>query len=154
MKPMSKEQLDEQKKRDREKFLLPDGVYDFEVVAAENTTSKKGNDMIALELRVFKNDGGAIKVRDWLVDVDNWMCQHKIRCFAETTGLEEVTAEYAIGQSGKCFLSSEDSQAYGPQNVISDYYTGSEEDEERVKKTEIPKIVPKSVSYEDDELPF
>ena len=50
LKPKSRDEIA------REKLLKP-GIYNFEVMCAEETTSRAGNAMIKLKVRVF-HDGG------------------------------------------------------------------------------------------------
>lgn len=74
--------------------LRPEGTYAFEVVSAEDKTSKKGDPMIALSLNFFDADGARFAVKDWLVHSDNRWSEKKFFDFANTT---ELTAKYAAG---------------------------------------------------------
>lgn len=103
--------------------LLGTGVYDFEVMEAKDAVSKKGNDMIALKLRVFSNDQGERVIRDWLMPSMGF----KLRHFAETTGLigaydaGTLSAEDCQGRSGRVSLIIKEDDQYGPQNSVKDY---------------------------------
>lgn len=136
--------------------LLPPGLYDFDVMEAEEKVSKQGNDMIALKLKVF-SDTGERHVRDWLMPSMGF----KLRHFAETTGLVgayeagTLKAEDCKGRSGKVFLVIKDSEQYGPQNSVKDY--------EKAKKglepalTEPPKATapsPAAIAAANDGIPF
>lgn len=150
--PMSQEELDKIK-------VLPEGVYDFEVYKAEETTSKKGSEMVAVVLRVFGPNGNAVLVNDWLVGSDAFMCQHKIRTFCDTCGIDMVDEATATNACGKVVLEIQDDPQYGRQNRVKGYYTGdgSELGQERKAK---PQGVPASqtaaanASLPEDEIPF
>lgn len=53
----------------QEANLLPKGVYPFTVAGAEETTSKKGNEMLVLNLKVYRGDGFTF-VKDFLMDTE------------------------------------------------------------------------------------
>jgi hypothetical protein len=95
--------------------VLPEGDYDFEVAAAEDTISKAGNDMIALKLKVFAPDGGERQVRDWLVA----NVPSKVRGFCEATGLlarydaGELEAHDLEGRTGRLRLKVEGGEYAG-----------------------------------------
>lgn len=117
--PMSEQQC-------QEVNVLPAGVYDFEVVEAEDTTSKKGNAMITLSLRVFNPNGGSVMVRDWLVATDGMM--YKVRHFCYAVGLDAayeagtLQAALCVGRSGKASIKVRDrTDDYPASNTVSDY---------------------------------
>lgn len=122
--------------------LLPKGEYDFEVVAAEDKVSKKGAEMIQLNVRVFNGESGAYFVRDFLLEQFSF----KLRHFCEATGLiekyedgslEALDCEGRVGRL-KLVIKVDKSGQYPPQNNVADY------------------IVPKKKGEEadDDNLPF
>lgn len=137
----------------RESLLAP-GTYDFEILEAKEAVSKKGNDMIALKLRVFSNDQGERTVRDWLMPSMGFKLKH----FSDTTGLSAsydagtLSAEDCQGRTGKVILAIEDSEQYGPQNKVKDY--------EKTKATEpaltpaVPPAIRKPAAAKEDEIPF
>ena len=47
--------------------LLANGEYECEIVDAEETVSKAGNDMIKLVLCIYGNDGEQVRVYDYIV---------------------------------------------------------------------------------------
>jgi len=78
---------------DRSGFsLLPEGLYDIEVVEAEERSSKNGNQMIALTLEVRHPDGYPSRVWDYLVSTP--AAVFKIKQFCDAAGL---TGEFASG---------------------------------------------------------
>ncbi len=97
--------------------------YDFEVRNAIDSMSKKGNDMIALELLVYTPTGKVREMKDWLVAA----MEHKVRHFAFGTGMGdkyesgEYTAADCIGRQGKVILREEKQEGYQPRLVVADY---------------------------------
>ncbi len=120
--PKSKEEL-------AQAGLLPDGIYDFEVLVAEDTISKSGNDMLKLKLKVWGNDSREVIVFDYLLEA----MAFKLRHFAEETGLiakyesGELHDYDCVGRSGKVNLIVQASQvgsngnSYPPKNAVKDY---------------------------------
>lgn len=142
--PLPKDKLTDMK-------LLPQGTYDFEVVkAVEGLTKEKQAPMVTLDLRVFKPDGsGAIFVKDWLIDMEVYACQHKIAAFCEATGATEV-GEACIGLSGQVILGVEDNPQYGPQNKVLGYKLPGAS--KAAPKRE--QAAPAAAVEEDDSIPF
>jgi hypothetical protein len=105
--------------------LIPDGVYDFDVLDATDGVTKTGKDMIALKLRVYLNNGNALEMKDWLV-ADDTMAW-KLRKFAESIGLlesyeaGELIADDLPGRSGKLQVGHKDDPEFGPQNRVKGY---------------------------------
>lgn len=104
--------------------LLEPGKYQAEVVKAENAQSKKGAEMIHLEVKVFSNDGGTY-VHDYLSPA---FMAHKLRHFAYAAGLGEryeageVDAADCVGKQVEVELAIDPGKGqYGPKNVIRDY---------------------------------
>lgn len=111
----------------RNAMVLPPGIYDFEIAKAVEKTSKAGNDMIELTVRVFPADGGAPRlVRDWLVGGAS-LGELKINRFCHATGLEgtyfngKFGADVCEGAAGKCKTTVAPSEKYGEQCSIKDY---------------------------------
>lgn len=107
--------------------LLPDGIYDFEIIESQDDTSNSGNEMIHCKLKVFKSDGSSyILVDDYLVNTDRM--QWKIKHFCESVGLEaeyqagELTGELCFGRSGKVKIATQPAKdGYPPKNTAKDY---------------------------------
>lgn len=104
--------------------LLPAGEYDFEVIEAKDTQSKKsGADMIALNLKVFRPDTGFVYARDYLMAAMAFKLVH----FAKSTGLTdaydkgELTGELCMGRCGRVRLIVEEQAGYAPKNSVKDY---------------------------------
>lgn len=118
--PKSEQELEEA-------MLLPDGDYPFEVSNAEDKTSKGGNEMIAIQLTVFDEQGRGTFLRDWLVAKDEPLCLQKILQFCYATGLGDqyqsgnLTSDSCYGATGRCTVRQRTSTDYGTQNVVSGY---------------------------------
>ena len=153
IKPKSREEIA------REKLLKP-GIYDFEVMRSEETTSKAGNAMIKLKLRVF-HDGGEAHLYDYLVSTQ----EAKLAAFCDAIG---KSAEYDAGDiksddlegcSGRAKIGIEDEKpkedgegSWPAKNKIKDYLPKSEKDGGR--KVEKPEPTPAEAAAEKEDLPF
>ena len=118
--PQSEDQL-------RASMLLADGDYQFEVASAEDKISSSNNEMIALQLRIYKPDGATRTQKDWLVNSASAMMQMKIRHFARSCGLMDqynagtLDSLTCQGASGVVRIRSKTDEQYGPQNYVKDY---------------------------------
>lgn len=128
--------------------LLEPGLYDFEVVEAEDKTSKAGNDMVELGLRVENGDGRGFKLLDWLVATDGGA--YKVRHFAESVGLlaayekGDMPAGMMIGKVGRCKISIKPAEGqYRAKNTVADYVGAA-----------VEPVGQKPAQMEDDEIPF
>jgi hypothetical protein len=136
----------------REAGLLPAGEYPFEVIDAQDTQSKAGNEMISLKLRVWRPDGTTVQMRDWLLDA----IEYKLRHFCDTTGLlavyglGDLTADHCIGKTGTVKVGVQDDDKYGPQNAVKDYTpAGAAVAPAKVKVAAVAVTQPA-----DDDIPF
>lgn len=105
--------------------LLPLGEYDFEILDAEETTSKAGNDMIKMKVKIFTDDHGERTIFDYLME----NVAYKLRHAAEACGLLEsyesgvLDAEDFKRKVGRCKIGvqKDKSGQYPDRNVIQDY---------------------------------
>jgi hypothetical protein len=104
--------------------LLKPGECEFEVKAATDETSSKGNDMIKLTLECYDADGNKAVVFDYLLEA----MAAKLRHFARAVGLYdeydagELSAADCIGRTGKCKIKHDKATAQDPaKNAIVDY---------------------------------
>lgn len=103
--------------------IWPAGTYDFEVLTAEDTISKKGADMIKLKVKIFNDSGATQTVFDYLLDA----MPHKLRHAAEAFGLLDeyeaggFDAIECEGKTGKCKIKVDKSEGFPDKNGISDY---------------------------------
>lgn len=131
--------------------LLPKGVYDFQVVKAEEGTSKKGNPMIKVCLRVFAPNGGTPFVWDYLLEA----FLGKLLNFCEATGhmddynRGELNAELIDGACGKVEIDVEPAGQYKAKNVVVDYVVAGG------KKPNVPANAPSyREEMDDSDIPF
>jgi hypothetical protein len=105
--------------------LLMPGEYDGEIYEAQEKTSKAGNEMIEIKVKVYHDGGPPILLRDWLLD----SVPEKLKRFCESAGLEnlyeagELTAESCVGASVrvKLKIKTDPQGQYGEQNAIGGY---------------------------------
>lgn len=103
--------------------LIPAGVYDFQVISAQDKKSKtSGADMIALELSIYVGDKERV-CKDWLMESMAFKLRHF--CYAVGLGSKyedgSLTAADCNGRAGKVRLVVKESEQYGPQNNVKDY---------------------------------
>lgn len=135
--------------------LIPKDEYAFEVLEAEEKTSKSGNDMIALKLGIDYNNS-LRGVFDYLVDIDSMA--YKTRHFADAVGLlaeyekGNLNAEELVGLTGKCKIDIQPAKdGYDAKNVVRDYV------KRKVGEVAPAKIEPKVAGVRnpmDDDIPF
>ncbi len=105
--------------------LLAAGVYSFEVINAENKTSKSDNEMIVLTLQIFDHDGNhAQRLNDYLLE----KLAFKLKHAAEACGLldeyqrGDLQAEWFIGKTGQVKIGIEPAKGdFQSRNSVKDY---------------------------------
>lgn len=109
--------------------LLPEGAYPFKVIKAEASKSKKGNDMIAIQIRVFADDGSQSTVFDYLLEA----MAFKLRHFCEEVGLLDkyeagtLEPEDCEQREGMVQLEIQEADgAYRAKNNVVDYGAGDD----------------------------
>lgn len=142
--------------------LFPDGDYDFEVVEAKDGQSKRGSDMITINMKVYGPNGRTQFVRDYLLEA----MAYKLRHFCEATGLladydaGTLTDGKVMGRTGRVKLVTESGRKnpttgadYPARNAVKDYVTDG-------AKPNIPPVTAGggptdgSGGMEDDDIPF
>ena len=131
--------------------LLPKGEYDFEVAAADDATSKAGNEMIKLTVKVFAPDGSYIIVFDYLLE----SVAYKLRHAALSCGLGaayeagNLAGQDFEGRAGRCKVKVDKQEGYADKNAITDYI---------VPKASIVPIATQTLQTTaveiDDDIPF
>ena len=154
-KPKSREEIA------REKLLKP-GIYDGEVMRAEETTSKSsGNPMIKLKVRIF-HDGGEAHLYDYITSTQ----EEKLCAFCDAVGLSkeydagDVNSDEMEGRAFRAKVGIEDEkpkddgsdEKWPAKNKIKDYLPKSEKDGGR--KAEKPEPTPEEAEAEKEDLPF
>jgi len=115
--PKTEEQISKEK-------LLPDGDYPFEIAKAVDKTSKAGNEMIELNIRVFKSDGSFIFVNDYLLESMLYKLLHAANACGLTRQYEQglLVANDFVGKQGYLTLKTDPGKGdFGPKNVVKDY---------------------------------
>lgn len=112
--------------------LLPAGIYDFEIASADDKTSTKGNQMIALKLYVYDAEGAQRVVFDYLMEA----LAYKLRHAAGACGLLEryetghLDSTDFHGKTGKCkiVIQKDKTGQYADKNSVQDYIVKSSDD--------------------------
>lgn len=105
--------------------LLPEGIYDFEVVKGEDAISKAGNEMIRLQLRFFDQHGGTTMVNDYLLESIAYKLRHA--CYACGIGDKYEAGEFEgpdfEGRTGraKIGIRKDPNGQFSDQNTVKDY---------------------------------
>lgn len=161
--PMSDEELNRV-------FLLPDGEYDFSVHDFQLRTSKAGNAMIELQIRILEGNV-THTIFDYLVNTPK--SQYKVKNFCYAVGKEaEYNAGHLnpdrswLGVRGKCKVVSQagnpkpdGSGNYSDKNIVLDYVRRGENELDANKPSGlvIPQAAPKNkgADFKDDlDIPF
>jgi hypothetical protein len=137
----------------KDALVIPEGEYDYEVIDAEEKTSKKGNEMIEITLKVFHGDSFRT-ITDYLMEA----MAFKLRHFCEAGGIIKLydngtlTASDCIGCSGKLKLTIEKdtSGKYSDKNTVKDYIVTGEVTEKKVT----PKAEKSADPVDDDDIQF
>jgi len=128
--------------------LLPQATYPFEVMQADEQTSKKGNAMIALKLTIYGQEM-SIPVYDYISD--SFMA-HRLRHFCYSVGLTaayesgKLTAIQCVGRQGYAAITIEDDGKFPAKNVVRDYIVDEVPD-----KTSVPILSPAENAYIDSQ---
>lgn len=133
--------------------LLQDGVYDFTIVEATETTSKSGNDMFKLKLNVFDTNGDALVIFDWVLPdfPKKYKHLHDACGLLELYQSGETKPEDLMGKSGKLLLGK--GKPYQDQNGI-DRINNSVVDYVKRDNTQTYRAAAMPQSVLDDEIPF
>jgi hypothetical protein len=165
IKPKSRDEIekdaDERKREMNRKSLLKPGIYDGEVMRAEETTSKSsGNPMIKLKVRIF-HDGGEAHLYDYITSTQ----VEKLCAFCDAVGLSkeydagDVKSDDMEGRPFRAKIGIEDEKPkddgegnWPAKNKIKDYLPRNEKDGGR--KVEKPEPTPAEAAAENEDLPF
>jgi hypothetical protein len=102
------------------KTILP-----FEVISAEDSQSKKGNDMLVAELRLFTEDGKTRQMTVYLLEAMPALLFHfcTYSGLATEYGSGTLKAADCVGKTGyaEIGIKIDKTGQYAPQNVIKDF---------------------------------
>lgn len=139
-----------------ESNLIPKGTYDCECVKAEETRSKKGNDMLVLNLKVWMEDGSTRYTTDYIVPNTD-MGLTKLLSWCDATGLFE---QYQAGDldAGMChgkaclvsMVQQKDKQSGELRNNVREYKLPGAE----LPKQAAPKQPETEADPDGDDIPF
>lgn len=128
----------------KEANLLQPGIYDFEVIAAEDKISAAGNEMIALNMKVY-GDNRTVYVTDYLMEKMAFKLRHACDACELLKAYEsgELQASDFEGKSGKVKLKIDTDKEgkYADKNGVADYVK-SESDGALAKSVEDSDSIP------------
>lgn len=106
-----------------ERKTLPAGIYDAEVLLAEETRSKAGNDMLKIKLAVYRPNGGQEWVWDYITDTSYRLAQLMTACgLSEQYQKGEVQADEIEGKSFKVTLKIDPARGdFSERNSVGRY---------------------------------
>ncbi len=139
----------------RRGLLLPEGEYDFEIISAEEKTSKAGNPMIALKLKVF-NGGGERHISDWVMEKGEFKLRHFMFAIGFGAAYEsgDIIPEQFAGQCGKLSLTVKEQEGFQPQNSVRDYIVPEEKKAEASAAKKTQAAAANAPVAGDDSIPF
>jgi len=132
--------------------ILPNGIYDFEVIKAEESMSKNNNPMTKLILNFFGDDGITYPVPTWLVATDKMI--YRIKQFFECVGRPELYGKEMedyewLSLCGKAETEVEEQEIVNKVGVKT-----------KMKFVKVTNFIPKEnakaadENLEDDDIPF
>jgi hypothetical protein len=105
--------------------LLPDGVYNFEIMEGTDKISSEGNEMIELKIGIWDGDTIVSRVFDYLVEKVDYKLRHAADACGLITQYEtgSLTGPMFEGKTGKVKLGTQKDKngKYADKNVIKDY---------------------------------
>lgn len=105
--------------------LLAKGTYPFEVIDAVDSVSKKGDEMIEAQLRIFQPDGKTRQLTAYLMEAIPARLFHFCTyCgLAAEYGAGTLDAGMCVGKTGyvKISIKEDKTGTYPPQNNIVDF---------------------------------
>ena len=110
-----------------ERRPLPAGIYDAEVLLAEETRSKAGNDMLKIKLAVYRPNGGQEWVWDYITDTSYRLGQLMTACGLSEQYLKgEVHPDELEGKSFKVTLKIDPARGdFSERNSVGRYGTAT-----------------------------
>ena len=137
--------------------LLPDGTYDIEVIEADERTSQKGNEMIALTIQANHPEGYPVRIWDYLVSVP--AAVFKIEQFCAAAGLVDkfkagrLLADDCVGKKLRAKIEIEAGRDnYSDRNSIKEYVASGVSQPSGIATQPSAASTPKPIAEE--EIPF
>lgn len=136
--------------------LLEEAVYDYEVIKAEDTKSKAGNDMIKAQVSVYGPSQVHV-IFVYLLEAMPRIMKH----FCVTTGMAEkydsgeLSALDMIGKQGKCKVKIEPAKdGYAARNSIDDFVNNDTPTGNLDKPAANPNPPANDQGIDDSDVPF
>jgi len=143
--PKTRDQLEKES-------LLPEGIYDFEIIETSDRPSKAGNEMIMLKFCVFDETGRQHYIFDYMVFGNNFG-ERKLFHAADACGIMDIYDSGALkdsdfmGCTGKMLVKQQDGTGEFPaKNIVGDYVPQS--------ATDKPTTPRKTKDMINDDIPF
>jgi len=139
--------------------LLPKGWYPFTVNDAKEKVSKAGNEMIEVNLRIYRGEGYSF-VRDFLMDTEYGAA--KLRHISDTFGVLDkyeaggIDADDLTGKEGFCKITIKEDKSgqYPDQNQIVDYAREIPKKKGEEEKPGASKEAAGNDEASEDDIPF
>jgi len=139
--------------------LIDPGVYNFEVLKSTRKTSKSGNPMAEIQIKIWDKGGRTQNLFDYLVFNNVALCRRKVKHFCDSVGLQKEYEKCSLPEdlarlSGKVELGIKDEEPnpsggyYPKKNVVVDYVMT---DQGAVK---VPLASNNNKNVVDDDIPF
>jgi hypothetical protein len=101
--------------------LVPDGEYDATIVSAVEKSSKSGNPMMEVAVRVYVPGGQTVEILDWLMEAMSWKIQHLSKAIGHDFAAGSLDPADVMDRNVRVRVATQDSPQYGNQNRIGDY---------------------------------
>lgn len=124
--------------------LMDPGIYSFQVFDAIEKTSKSGNEMIEVILKVIDLNGRVHTVNDYLIDQEPM--DYKIRHLWDSVGMinkyesGNISPEDIKDKKGKVKIriTKDKKGIYDDKNTVVDYIVNNEYTDQKILDDEIP----------------
>lgn len=137
--------------------LVPEGIYNFEVVKSTHKTSKSNNAMAEIKINVWDEEGRIHQIFDYLVFSQVPLNIRKVKHFCDSVSLQQEYKQGSLreeleGLSGKVNIGIKEPQSnpnggtYPKKNYVIDYVV---QDKGHVKS--VKTIIEPTLN---DDLPF
>lgn len=149
--------------------LLPKGEYPFEIADAKEQKSKKGNDMLVVEVDCIGESGARKRVTDYIVPGTIW-ADKKLHDLMWSVGLGQkyatgtITADDLIGRSGFAAVSIDKGKPFTAQdgteregydkNKIAFYKRGEDAPSSKKPQPTEAQLANQTANGADEDVPF
>lgn len=142
--------------------LWPAGEVDFEILEAEDTVSKSGNDMVKLKIKVFNEVGDSRIIFDYLLEAVAYKLRHCAEACDLLANYNEgcLDASDFIGKTGRLKLRITPAKdGYAAKNDIADYIVPRDQPEHvtPLRSSRTPAAAAIAAKFQatlDDDVPF